>query len=162
MVAEQSAAVRVIVYVRRACTQRVREHVGRVVRRYSLLGQLSEGLLPMPTLEEARRERLHVHPTTIAGLVILGVCADLALLRRSCPTGRLFHLAREREVESADAAGIVRGQVDYDPIKDVGPLGMVVLPLREERARRHEPEGFGEACELVLAVELALFNRPVR
>jgi hypothetical protein len=51
-------------------------------------------------------------------------------------------------------------QIDHDPIEDVEPLGVMVLLLRDERAGRHEPERFGKATELVLAMELPPTESP--
>jgi hypothetical protein len=74
--------------------------------------------------------------------------------------GRFLHLDSQRKVERADSACVVRGQINHYPIEDVEPFGVMVLLLCDERAGGHEPEGFGEASELVLAMDLPLTERP--
>jgi hypothetical protein len=73
---------------------------------------------------------------------------------------RLFHLSRQREIERADATGVMRCEVDHDSIKDVEPFGMMVLLLGHQRAGGHEAECFREVAELVLSVQLAVVKRP--
>lgn len=73
---------------------------------------------------------------------------------------RLFHLSRQREVERADAPGVMRRQVHHDTIEDIEPFGVMVLLLGHKRAAGHKAECFGKVAELVFAVQLALVQRP--
>ena len=50
-------------------------------------------------------------------------------------------------IERREAAGIMGGQGDSDPVVDVRPFGVVVQPLRGERQLRHEAESLAEVGE---------------
>src|SRR5580693_6782918 len=71
-----------------------------------------------------------------------------------------LHFARKGEVESADAAGVMRRQIHEDPIVDIEPLGVMVLLFCHEGTSRHEAKRLHEIAELVLPVQFTLSNCP--
>jgi hypothetical protein len=63
-------------------------------------------------------------------------------------------------VFSGDAAGIVGGEIDTDPVVDVEPFRVMIHFLNAHSGDGHEADGVGEIGELKLAMEFGVFDGP--
>ena len=71
--------------------------------------------------------------------------------------------AGQLEVPRGEPGGVMGGELDRDPVVDVGPLGMVVELLGPHRHLGHDPEGFDEGSQHQLATQPAAIDQvPLR
>ena len=74
--------------------------------------------------------------------------------------GERLQLARQLDIEVADAADGMRDQVNDHLVVNVGPLRVVAHRLGQQSRAGHEPEGVHEVLKLIFAVELAAYYVP--
>ena len=108
---------------------------GGVVRSMERFPGESRGLGPYALFERRARHATRAWAPA---------CAGNGLLRA---VRHLVDRARQVDVAHRQAAGIVRRQQDVDLVVDVGPFGMMIRRLGEQRDLRHETERRDEVGE---------------
>ncbi len=80
---------------------------------------------------------------------------------RQYRSGRFIDPFGQFEVACAEAAYVMRGELNADGVVDIEPLGVVIHPFRDQGHLGHESEGFDKVLEFQDAGEFAVFNGPI-